>query len=113
MNKTARIALIALIAAGAAACVSMPDFDNVEGTPEEFKTELANIDGYPDSTSIPRTPTDVPSAAEFDSRARALLARSDTFAIVDGLTTPTLSDMIDARRQLLAQVNAYKLDDPK
>jgi len=64
MIAFARLTVAVCFTVSASACVSMPDFDNVEGTPEEFKQETA-------------------------------------------------SDLEAARRQLLAMVNAYKLDDPK
>ncbi len=113
MIAFARLIIAASFAACASACVSMPDFDAVEGTPEEFKQELANIDGYPVTANTPRTPADVPAAAVFDRRANALLARSDTFDQIESVPIKTASDLEAARRQLLAMVNAYKLDDPQ
>ena len=113
MMRFARLTVAAFFAVSASACVSMPDFDNVEGTPEEFKQELANIDGYPVTANTPRTPDDVPTAAVFDRRANTLLSKSNTFAQIDALAMPTAADLEAARRQLLAMVNAYKLDDPQ
>ncbi len=113
MITLARIAILSVIVVGAGACVTMPDFDQVEGTPEEFKEALANIQGYPEAKNVPAKPTDVPSGKVFDRRASRLLAKSDAFADVDAMSVPVASDMEAARRQLLAMVNAYKLDDPK
>ena len=113
MIAFARLTVAVCFTVSASACVSMPDFDNVEGTPEEFKQELADIDGYPTTATTPRTPTDVPQAAVFDRRANALLSKSNTFDGLEATPGRTASDLEAARRQLLAMVNAYKLDDPK
>lgn len=113
MKPVAGMMSIAFFAVFAGACVSMPDFDAVEGTPEEFKAELANIDGYPETANTPRTPTDLTSGAVFDVRANKLLARSGAFDAVDALKMLSAQDMANARRQLLAIVNEYKFDDPQ
>lgn len=107
------ILLAALVTAMTSACVSMPDFDSVEGTPEEFKDELANIRGYPDARSTPSAPTDVPTAAQFDRRANALLARSGDTTPQDYAAAVTPAELAAVQKLLMSMVNAYKLDDPK
>lgn len=110
---TRAILLTALVAAMTASCVSMPDFDNVEGTPEEFKADLESIKGYPDARSTPSAPTDILTAAQFDRRARALLARSGDITPQDYAAAVTPAELAAVQQLLMSMVNAYKLDDPK
>lgn len=107
---------IAISAAAAllSACVSIPEFDDTVETPAEFQSEIAGLDGYPDTTQTPVRPTNMRSDASWDAAARALLARSNAFDGVDeGSIVATDAELIAARQQLLTLVNAYKLDDPQ
>lgn len=113
MAKAIYMTAVLSLSLMAAGCVSIPEFDDRVDSPAEFQTEIDNLDGYPDTSLTPARPVDLRSDASWDAAASALLARSNAFDSVQSARVPTDSELLSARNQLLAMVNAYKLDDPQ
>jgi len=114
-SKLATFSLI-LAAASLSACstVKMPNLDFFKSS--EFEEDAKNFSDYPSVADTPSAPTDVRSAALWDSEAKKLIKERDAFNAAKGqIEEPAKSEagLVREAAALRAKARAYKLDDPK
>ena len=115
---TSKLATFSLIIAAASlsACstVKMPNLDFFKAS--EFEEDAKNLGDYPKISETPTAPTDVRSAALWDSEAKKLIKERDAFNAAKGSIAEPLKSEAELAREaaaLRAKVHAYKADDPQ
>lgn len=116
-SKIATISLI-LAAASLSACstVKMPNLDFFKSLGFEDEDDAKSLGEYPSIADTPTTPTDVRSAAVWDSEAKKLIAERDAFNAAKSSIAEPLRSEAELEREaaeLRARVQAYKADDPQ
>lgn len=116
-SKIATFSLI-LAAASLSACstVKMPNLDFLKSLGFEDEADAKSLGDYPEIADTPTAPTDVRSAAIWDSEAKKLIAERDAFNAAKSSIAEPLRSEAELEREaaeLRAKVRAYKADDPQ
>jgi len=113
VSRKIEISALLAIALFGTACstVKVPDIVDLP----EFREEAANVENleYPDPAQAPSAPSDIRSAEQWDTSAKALIQKRESINVPpespDALTDPEIIQEIDALKN---KVKEYKVDDP-
>lgn len=110
MTKHYRLLAILIVVAGLSACttIKMPSVNF-----PEFEDKTENVGPYPKAEEAPTAPTGLRSDAAWDSAAKNMVAKRESFNEAADLPAAETPQLINSEiGQLTRRADEYRADDP-